>query len=151
MKKVLFSFIMMMIVGLLCAQEVTLEVNLIDGSSVEISGTATLNIQTPNQWSGLEQVGSDPIQGTAFCSTDAQLFVEASSLNEFLDENINIIIDGIVDLPIMNIAVGLPVWLFTFSAGSNPLDVVFYTNGASFEGIDAGTYTATFMFSLVEL
>ncbi len=150
MTKVLFSFILMMTVGILCAQEVTLEVNLIDGSSVEISGTATLNIQTPEQWAGMETVYSNIINGTAFSSEGGDLYVEMSlGLGPQLDDGIILNINGnealLIDL------IGIPVPFMPISTGSTPIEVLFQTFvDMDFNGVPPGQYLTTFMFSIVD-
>ncbi len=152
MKKVLFSFILMMTVGLLCAQEVTLEVNLQEGSYVDISGVASLNVQTPDQWNGTELVSSNLIAGTAFCSSNSELMVECTEMFEdlFLMMGLEFSVEGGLTFPFIEIILG-STGIMTCEQGVSPFNVYFSTNGMSLEGIDPGTHVATFMFSLMEL
>lgn len=144
MKKLLIALGVILSTGALNAQSdfasVDLTVNLNPVASIELSGSAFLDINTIGQWQGIEYVESNHLFGTATV-TGATNHIEvttASFGNTQLDHGIAVVCNGQALSTYMVISNGyLPVGL---QPGVNPIDIFFYSGYENLIGVPAGTY-----------
>lgn len=131
------------------AQQVDLTVNLLPVNSVEISGETELNISNPSQWNGISIVSSSIISGSAFASSkNNKLAITTNGFgNPLLNTGIDIIVNGYRN-SIFNATIGA-MGNIPIKQGLNDLDVLFETNGNSFQGVNPSSYFISFDFSII--
>ena len=124
---------------------VDLTVNLNPIASIELAGSATLDINTIEEWTGASTVQSNAIFGTT-TTTGSSSYLDVMSLGFGyfeLDQAITMdLFTGFTSYSIstMDLNFGLFGMGLPIENNVQPIEVSFRTNGASLLGVPAGSY-----------
>ena len=124
---------------------VDLTVNLNPVASIELVGSASIDVNTIDDWTGANLVYSNTILGTTTTTgSSSNLDIMGGFFAEpTLDMAIDLVVNGV------NHAHGILNGHFTsvpVAIGVQPLDVTFHTNGTNLLGVPASSYFTVYDF-----